>query len=101
MSRRLYKVRSPEPVAQLIKHLHPRIKRKLRAAVEQIAANPHSGKALKDQLEGLWSFPIGRFRLIYRLSGTRNLELVAFGGRATIYEETYRLIGRESRRRTP
>jgi mRNA interferase RelE/StbE len=101
MAQRPYKVRSPDALARLIRHLHPQIKRKLRAAVEQIAADPHSGKALKDELTGLWSFRVGRFRLVYRVTGARALELVAFGGRKTIYEETYRLIARQTRRDAP
>jgi mRNA interferase RelE/StbE len=100
MSRRPYKLRTPDPVAELIRHLHPQIKRKLRAALEQIVKSPQSGKPLKDKLTGLWSFRVGKFRVVYRISGNDKVELLAFGGRATIYEETYRLIARETRRRT-
>jgi mRNA interferase RelE/StbE len=99
MSRRPRKVRTPDAVAGLIRHLHPQIKRKLRAALEQLAKEPHSGKPLKDKLSGLWSFRVGKFRVVYRINRNGAVELVAFGGRATIYEETYRLIARDTRGR--
>ena len=85
-------------MADFIRELHPQIKRKLRAALADIMADPHAGKALKDELAGLWSFRVGKFRIVYRISartaGDRCIELVACGPRERIYEETYRLISR-------
>ena len=93
-----YALRVPAPVANLIRGLHPRIKRKLRAALADIMADPHAGKALKDELAGLWSFRVGKFCMIYRISDRvardRRIELVACGPRERIYEETYRLVAR-------
>jgi mRNA interferase RelE/StbE len=91
MKRPASKLRIPKDVADLIRGLHPQLKRKLRAALQQILVNPHSGKPLKNELAGLWSFRIGKFRAIYRLRG-KQLDLVAFGPRERIYEETYRLV---------
>ena len=90
--RPLYALRVPAHLAELIRGLHPTLKRKLRAALEAIAADPRAGKALKDDLSGLWSFRVGRFRIIYRIGAGRCVELVACGPRERIYEETYRLI---------
>jgi mRNA interferase RelE/StbE len=95
MPRPLYSLRVPPDLADLIRGLHPKLKRKLRAALEQIAAEPHLGKPLKDELEGLRSLRLGRFRVIYRLGAGRDIDLVAFGPRERIYEETYRLVARE------
>jgi mRNA interferase RelE/StbE len=94
MPRPLYALRVPPDLADLIRSLHPKLKRKLRAALEQIAAEPRLGKPLKDELEGLWSLRLGRFRIIYRLGAGRDIELVAFGPRERIYEETARLMAR-------
>lgn len=91
MKRPLRKLRVSDDVATLIRSLHPQLKRKLRAALELILSDPHSGKALKDDLAGLWSFRVGRFRVIYRV-GNGHIDLIAFGARERIYEETYRLI---------
>jgi mRNA interferase RelE/StbE len=93
--RPLYSLRVPAHVSELIRGAHPRLKRKLRAAIGDIAADPRSGKALKDDLAGLWSFRVGKFRIIYRIAAGRCLELIACGPRERIYEETYRLIARE------
>jgi mRNA interferase RelE/StbE len=91
----LYALRVPAHLADLIRGLHPTLKRKLRASLEAIAADPRAGKALKDDLSGLWSFRMGRFRIIYRIGTGRCVELVACGPRERIYEETYRLIMRQ------
>lgn len=96
MPRPLYTLRVTPDLADLIRSLHPKLKRKLRAALEQIAAEPHLGKSLKDELEGLWSLRLGRFRVIYRIGAGRDIDLVAFGPRERIYEETHRLVARES-----
>lgn len=93
--RALYALRVPEHLADLIRGLHPQLKRKLRAALELIAADPRGGKALKDDLAGLWSFRVGKFRIVYRIAAGRCVELVACGPRERIYEETYRLVARE------
>ena len=93
--RALYSLRVPAPVAELIRGLHPALKRKLRAAIETIAADPRAGKALKDELSGLWTIRVSRFRIVYRIGAGRRVELVACGPRERIYEETYRLITRD------
>ena len=94
----LYALRVPANVAEMIRGLHPQIKRKLRAALADIMADPHAGKALKDDLAGLWSFRVGKFRIVYRISeraaANRCVMLVACGPRERIYEETYRLVAR-------
>ncbi len=80
----------------LIQHLHPELKRKIPAALEQILQDPYSGKALREDLQGLRSLPVGRFRIIYR-PFPMIIEIVAIGPRKTIYEDTLRLIRRERR----
>ena len=90
-------LRVPSAVAATIRGLHPGIKRKLRGALEAIVADPRAGKPLKEELEGLWSLRVGRFRVIYRVGAGRGIDLVAFGPRERIYEETMRLIEREEK----
>jgi mRNA interferase RelE/StbE len=80
----------PAEVRDLIRHVHPELKRKLRAALADILDDPTCGKALKDQLEGYWSLRVGRSRIVYRLLGDI-VEIVAIGPRQTIYEEAARL----------
>jgi mRNA interferase RelE/StbE len=64
--------------------------------MKTILADPSSGKALKDEFAVLRSFRVGTVRVIYRVK--RNVvEIVAIGPRERIYEETYRLLKRETR----
>lgn len=92
MARAPHKLRVPAALAALIRGLHPQIKRKLRGALEAIATDPGCGKPLKEELAGLRSLRVGRFRVIYRIKAARRIELIAFGPREHIYEETHRLI---------
>jgi len=93
-----YKLRVPDEVADLIRGLHPQLKRKVKAALERIIAEPGEGKALKDELNGLRSFKVSHFRIIYRINSDKCLEIVAIGPRKTIYEETFRVIQKEEKK---
>jgi mRNA interferase RelE/StbE len=92
VARAPHKLRVPPALAALIAGLHPHIKRKLRGALGAMAADPACGKPLKEELSGLWSLRVGKFRVIYRVKTARQIELIAFGPRERIYEETHRLI---------
>lgn len=63
-----HRLRLPDDVALLIRGLHPTIKKKVRAALQAIVEAPTCGKALKEELAGLRSFRIGRFRVVYRIA---------------------------------
>ena len=90
------KLRVPDDIVALISGCHPELKRKLRAGLLHIVTEPESGKTLKDELAGLRSYRISRFRIIYRISSNQIIDIVAIGPRKTIYEETYRIIKKES-----
>ena len=90
-----YKIRAPDEIARLIRNAHPQLKRKIKSALNLIVADPSVGKSLRDELKGLKSFQVSRFRIIYRISSKRVIELIAIGPRKTIYEETYRIIRKE------
>ena len=90
------KLKIPDDVANLVRTMHPEIKKKVRAGLRAILSNPSGGKVLKDEFPGLRSFRIGRFRIIYR-EGRNVIELVVIGPRERIYEDTYRLLKKEGR----
>lgn len=96
MAHSTIKLKIPDDIAHLIRTLHPELKKKIRAGLKTLLSNPAEGKALKDELAGLRSFRIGRFRIIYR-EGRNAIELVAIGPRERIYEDTYRLLKKEGR----
>jgi mRNA interferase RelE/StbE len=86
----------PPPLRELIQHLHPDLKRKLRAALTDILADPTCGKPLKEELSGYWSLRVGGFRVIYR-PDQEGVEMVAFGPRRTIYADAVRQLLRRRR----
>jgi mRNA interferase RelE/StbE len=86
------RLRMPEETAAFIRGLHPEIKRRVKAALNAILSDYDRGKALRNELEGLRSFKVGRFRIIYRRPSGGIIEIVAIGPRKQIYEETYRLV---------
>ena len=88
------RLRVPDHIVSLIRKSHPEIKTKIRAGLEYIQKEPEVGKSLKDELEGLKSYGVGRFRIIYRISTKTIIEIVAIGPRKTIYEETFRMLRR-------
>ena len=90
------KLRVPVEIVTFIRGCHPKLKRKIRAGLQHIVTEPESGKSLKDELDGLKSYRISRFRIIYRISSKTIIDIVAIGPRKTIYEETYRIIKKES-----
>ena len=93
----MYKLRVPDHLAEFIRGLHPEIKRKIKGSLKNIATEPNSGKPLKEELEGQRSFRVSRFRIVYRIAEPREIQIIAIGPRERIYEETYRLIRKESK----
>lgn len=90
-----YRLRIPNEVAEMIRGLHPEIKRKVRAGLGSVVDDPTIGKLLQDELEGLRSLRIGRLRVVYRPGQGRTVEIVSVGPRRRIYEETLRLLRRD------
>lgn len=89
------RIRAPDHVVDLVRSLHPELKRKIRAAIDDILADPEIGKALRDDLMGLRSLRVGRMRIIYQSSSSQ-IDLAAVGPRTTIYEETARMLARSA-----
>jgi len=91
----MYKLLVPKDLQQLIRTMHPSLKKKVKASLKIISSEPQSGKALMDELSGLRSFRIRSFRIIYRIKEPGQIELVAIGPRERIYEETFRIVQKE------
>lgn len=66
--------------------------------MKMILADPHSGKALREELSGLRSFRAGRFRIIYRIAAGKEIQIVAIGPRENIYRETFLLLRKDTGR---
>lgn len=87
----------PGNLQQLIRNMHPDLKKKIRASLKIVLSEPQSGKILRDELSGLRSLRVSSFRIIYRIKNPDRIELVAIGPRERIYEETFRLIGKSGK----
>ena len=95
MPQKKYQLRVPVETASLIRNLHPHIKSQINLALQAIIDDPYCGKALKDELHGLRSYRVKRYRVIYRIvSGKKYLEIIAIGPRRNIHEETFKIIGK-------
>ena len=71
------------------------MKRKIRASLKILLSDPAAGKALKEELQGLLSLRVSRFRIIYRVKKS-TIEIVAIGSRGRIYEETLLLVKKKT-----
>jgi len=96
--RQRMKLRAPQNVRELLGSAHPHIKRKIRVTLQLLQSEPEAGKALREELVGLRSYRLGRLRIIYRVLKAGVIDIVAIGPRKTIYEETFRLIKRETKK---
>lgn len=78
----------PPHVAEVIRSLHPDLKRSIKAAVRAIATDPECGEPLMRELDGLWKYRVRRFRIVYAIDRkTSTIRLVAVGHRQSIYED--------------
>ena len=80
-----YRIEMPRVLRDLIRHLPPELKAKVKVALRSISYDPHVAKELSDELAGLRSYRIGRSRVIYRIVGSM-VQIVALGPRTEIYE---------------
>jgi mRNA interferase RelE/StbE len=86
----MFRLTVPIKIQQLIRKIHPDLKRKLRASLDLIASDPNSGKILFDELEGLRSF-----RVIHRITDPKRIKIIAIGLRRRINEETIRILRKQ------
>ena len=91
----MFRLTIPVEIQRLIKKMHPDLKRKLRASLGLIASDPSSGKVLFDELEGLRSFRVSSFRVIYKTTDPKRIEIIAIGPRRRNYEETVRILRKQ------
>ena len=78
----------PPHVAEVIRSLHPDLKRSIKAAVRAIATDPECGVPLLRELDGLWKYRVRRFQIVYAIDRkTRVIRLIAVGHRRHVYEE--------------
>jgi mRNA-degrading endonuclease RelE of RelBE toxin-antitoxin system len=80
-----YRIEIPRGLRDLIRHLPPELKAKVKSALRSNVDDPYRAKELREELAGLRSYRIGRSRVIYRIVRS-TVQIVALGPRADIYE---------------
>ena len=80
-----YRIEMARMLRDLIRHLPPELKAKIKAALRSISEDPFCTGELRDDLAGLRSYRVARSRVIYRIRGS-TAQIVALGPRADIYE---------------
>ena len=87
---------APE-AAEVIRALHPDLKRSVRSALDALGNAPSIGEPLRGELAGLWRYRVRRFRIVYTSDrSARTVRIVAVEPRRSIYEDLA-----ASRRRRP
>ncbi len=88
----------PPHVAEVIRSLHPDLKRSIKSAVRAIAADPECGDLLQRELDGLRKYRVRRFRIVYAVDQRmRAIRLMAVGHRRHVYEELTEQLRRKER----
>jgi mRNA-degrading endonuclease RelE of RelBE toxin-antitoxin system len=65
-----FRLEMAQAVRDLLIHLPPPLKRKVKLAFQALAEDPYQAKPLKDELAGLRSFRVMRSRIIFRNQGS-------------------------------
>ena len=87
----MYKLAYTDEAKKRIGKLGPEIKRRIKAAVERLAANPHIGKHLTHELSEYWSYRAGDYRILYRVFEKQILVvIVTVGHRKDVYKKASR-----------
>ncbi len=77
----------PPHIADVIRSLHPDLKRSIKAAVRAIATDPECGEPLLRELDSFRKYRVRRFRIVYAIDRkARMIRLMAVGHRRHVYE---------------
>jgi mRNA interferase RelE/StbE len=67
--------------------LPPDLKRRIDQQIKTLETQPYSGKRLRGEFEGSYSFRVGDYRVIYWLDeAARRIVLLTVAHRRTVYE---------------
>jgi len=88
-----YKVLFQSHVFQVLSHLHPYLKTKIRIALDCLSLDPRIGKLLNLPLKNYWSYRVADFRIVYRIHESEIfIEVVEIAERKIVYENVLKLI---------
>jgi mRNA interferase RelE/StbE len=82
-----WSIRIKDSAAKALRNVHPVERRRLVAAIDRLAREPHAGSVLKGEFAGLRRIRVGTFRIVYE---ARDEELVILVVRVAHRREAYR-----------
>ncbi|MBF0493464.1 MAG: type II toxin-antitoxin system RelE/ParE family toxin [Deltaproteobacteria bacterium] len=81
-----YQVVIPSELQHYIQTLHPDQKKKIRYALEELSIDPYLGKILREPFEGLYSYRVSLFRIIYKILNNKlELQVIDIDKREVVY----------------
>jgi mRNA interferase RelE/StbE len=84
----MYDVVLSRNASRTLEKASPAMRRRIIVALDRLKSEPHSGKRLRGELEGLFSLRIGGMRAVYGLDIKKNMVVVlAIGPRGDIYNK--------------
>lgn len=85
---RTLRIRFTPEAAGLLSKIHPENKKLIKAAIEELCQEPHSGSDLEEELSGFNSYKIKRYRILYKMNEEENvIEVYYIGQRRDVYEQ--------------
>jgi mRNA interferase RelE/StbE len=88
-----FRLAIPPHIGDIVRSLHPDLKRSVRAAIDEIARNPECGVRLRGELSAYWKYSVRRFRIIYGVDRrNRTIRLMAIAHRREVYEQVTRIV---------
>ena len=82
---------------ELIKKLPPSIKPSVKEGIDRLSEEPHTGKELIEELSGFRSLAVGKYRIVYSISGNEaEIEIHSAGHRRDVYMRFRELLGVKS-----
>lgn len=82
-----YRIDVDSTTAQFLRHMHPVQKQTVKASLDDLARDPFIGKQLQRELTGLYSYRVGRYRIIYAINKeAKEINIVTIGPRSSVYE---------------
>ena len=87
------RIRFTPEAARLLSKIYPENKKLIKAAIEELRQDPHSGDDLEEELSGFKSYKIKRYRILYKINEEENvIEVYYIGHRKDVYEQFRRLL---------
>lgn len=82
----MYNLRISAQATKKLKQISKRRRKAVVEALEEIKENPDLGKPLKRELTGKYSYKLGVYRIIYKISKKdKVVEIITVGHRVSVY----------------